>query len=201
VIGQNLHVVGNEPGERADAARNRRLLLDAAEALVAEQGPDCVTMDAVANKAGVGKGTVFRRFGSRAGMMRALLDHTESQLQNDFMFGPPPLGPGADPIDRLIAFGRARLELVEVAGEVLRAADSSTELRYIHPAYLLCHAHVAMLLRQAEIPGNVDLLADALLAPLDAGLFMHQTKARGMTIEQIGEAWEDLVRRVTRCSG
>ncbi|MBJ8343488.1 TetR/AcrR family transcriptional regulator [Antrihabitans sp. YC2-6] len=193
-----LHTLGDEPGERSDAARNRRLLLDAAESLVAESGPDCVTMDAVAAKAGVGKGTVFRRFGSRSGLMRALLDHTERQLQNDFMFGPPPLGPGADPVERIVAFGLARLAQVEVEGEVRRAADASQELRYSHPAHMLSHAHVAMLLRQAHIAGNIDLLADYLLGALDAGLVMHQTKERGVSLGQVSNSWEDLVRRVTR---
>ena len=98
-----LPVVG-EDSERCDAARNRRLLLDAATELVATLGADAVTMEAVATRAGVGKGTVFRRFGNRAGLMRALLDHTEKMLQSSFMFGEPPLGPGADPIDRLVAF-------------------------------------------------------------------------------------------------
>ena len=118
-----LPQIGAAPVERGDAARNRVLLLDAAALLVAERGVDAVTMDAVACRAGVGKGTVFRRFGNRSGLMQALLDHTERELQQAFMFGPPPLGPGAPPIERLIAFGRARIAMVEVQGEVLRAAE------------------------------------------------------------------------------
>ncbi len=196
MLGDGLHLVGEDPAERSDAARNRRLLLEAAETLVAEHGPDSVTMEAVAQKAGVGKGTVFRRFGSRTGLMRALLDHTEKQLQNDFMFGPPPLGPGAKPIDRLIAFGRARLALVLVVGEVLRAAEASPDLRYEHPAHMLCTAHISMLLRQAGVDGDVALLADALFGALDAGLVLHQVQVREMSIERVADGWEDLVRRI-----
>jgi hypothetical protein len=85
------------PPERSDAARNRRALLDAAAELIAESGPATLTMEGVARRAGVGKGTVFRRFGSRAGLMLALLDHSEHQLQAAFIAGPPPLGPRADP--------------------------------------------------------------------------------------------------------
>ncbi|MDJ0110593.1 helix-turn-helix domain-containing protein, partial [Rhodococcus erythropolis] len=85
-----LPQIGAVPVERGDAARNRVLLLDAAALLVAERGVDAVTMDAVACRAGVGKGTVFRRFGNRSGLMQALLDHTERELQQAFMFGPPP---------------------------------------------------------------------------------------------------------------
>ena len=62
------------PQERGDAARNRLLLLDAARTLIAERGADNVSIDDIAAAAGVGKGTVFRRFGSRAGLMMVLLD-------------------------------------------------------------------------------------------------------------------------------
>ncbi|NED22229.1 helix-turn-helix transcriptional regulator, partial [Streptomyces sp. SID9913] len=92
---------------RADAARNRARLLEAAARLVAERGADGLTMEAVAVAANVGKGTVFRRFGDRTGLLSALLDHSERKLQTAFLTGPPPLGPGAPPAERLRAFGAA----------------------------------------------------------------------------------------------
>ena len=81
------------PHERGDAARNRVLLLDAARRLIDERGADAVTMDDIAGAAGVGKGTVFRRFGSRAGLMMVLLDEDERASQQAFMFGPATVGP------------------------------------------------------------------------------------------------------------
>lgn len=182
--------------ERCDAARNRRLLLDAAVGLVDERGADALTMDAVATRAGVGKGTVFRRFGSRAGLMLALLDHTERELQQSFMFGPPPLGPGAPPIDRLIAYGRARLDLVEVQGEVLRAAENSAVSRFAAPAHAVGLTHVTTLLRQAGVEGDIPLLAYALLAQLEATLVLHQIRDVGMSAARLADGWEDLARRI-----
>ena len=108
---QQLPVSGQTVQERGDAARNRGLLLDAARRLIAERGPDAVTMDDIASEAGVGKGTLFRRFGSRAGLMIVLLDEDEQALQRAFLSGPPPLGPSAPPLERLLAYGRARLTL------------------------------------------------------------------------------------------
>lgn len=194
-----LPQIGATPAPRGDAARNRALLLDAAALLVAERGVDAVTMDAVACRAGVGKGTVFRRFGSRSGLMQALLDHTEQELQHGFMFGPPPLGPGAPPVDRLIAFGRARLAVVEVQGEVLRAAENAPEFRFGGPARALSIAHVVSLLRANGVDGDLELLAAALLAPLEASLVLHQMRDLGMTTQRLTSGWEDLARRVTRC--
>src|ERR1700757_4543772 len=100
---------GPPHAERADAARNRRLLLAAAREMLAEQGADKLTMDGLAERAGLGKGTVFRRFGTRAGIFAALLDDDERDFQRQVLSGPPPLGPGAAPVDRLIAYGQARI--------------------------------------------------------------------------------------------
>jgi AcrR family transcriptional regulator len=99
---------GAPHAERADAARNRRHLLATARQMLAEQGLDTLTMDALAERAGLGKGTVFRRFGTRAGIFAALLDDDERAFQQQVLAGPPPLGPGAAALDRLIAYGRAR---------------------------------------------------------------------------------------------
>jgi hypothetical protein len=78
------------PTERADAARNWRVLLATARAMLAEHGPDRLTIDAPAERAGVGKGTVFRRFGTRAGIFHALLDDEEREFQHQVLGGPPP---------------------------------------------------------------------------------------------------------------
>ncbi|SDH74419.1 DNA-binding transcriptional regulator, AcrR family [Rhodococcus triatomae] len=193
-----LPQIGAEQPERGDAARNRRLLLDAAALLVAERGVDAVTMDAVACRAGVGKGTVFRRFGNRAGLMLALLDHSERELQQAFMFGPPPLGPGADPVDRLTAYGHARLALVEVQGDVMRAAENTPESRFSAPARAVSLTHIARLLHEAGVDGDHQLLAMSLTATLDATLVLHETRDLGIPVARIEQAWTELVRLITR---
>jgi AcrR family transcriptional regulator len=111
-----LPITEAAPVERGDAARNRLLLLDAARRLIDERGTDAVTMDDIANEAGVGKGTLFRRFGSRAGLMVILLDEDEMAEQRAFMFGPPPLGPGAPPLQHLCAYGRCVVAGLWIAG-------------------------------------------------------------------------------------
>src|SRR3954466_11857769 len=88
-----LPVSGAERPERADAASNRRKVLAAAEALFARCDPATVSMDQVAAEAGVGKGTLFRRFGDRASLARAIVSEHESRLQEEIIRGEPPLGP------------------------------------------------------------------------------------------------------------
>lgn len=186
---------GAAPPERGDAARNRALLLDAARRLVVERGADVVTMDDVAAAAGVGKGTLFRRFGSRAGLMLVLLDEDEKAQQQAFMFGPPPLGPGAPPLQRLLAYGRERLRFVHCHHGLLAAVARDPQTRFNSPA-TLHHVHVRTLLDAAGTTGDLDAQADALLALLDAGYVEHQLNDRGLTLDAVGAAWESLARKL-----
>jgi AcrR family transcriptional regulator len=192
---RELPVSGQVAQERGDAARNRALLLDAARKLVAERGPDAVTMDDVAAAAGVGKGTLFRRFGSRAGLMMVLLDEDERAMQQAYLFGPPPLGPSAAPMQRLLAFGRERLNFVRTHGALLSDAARDPQTRYSAPA-MVARTHVRVLLAAAGTTGDLDAQADALMALLDADYVEHQLVDRGRTLEQLADAWESLARKL-----
>lgn len=57
---------------RADAARNRELILDTARRLFAERGLS-VTLNDIAHEAGVGVGTVYRRFADKDAVVEALM--------------------------------------------------------------------------------------------------------------------------------
>jgi AcrR family transcriptional regulator len=189
-----LPILGQEPRERSDAARNREALVEAAEQLIARCGVEAVTMDAVAELAGVGKGTVFRRFGSRAGLMGALLDRSESAWQARIMGGPPPLGPGAPPYERLIAFGRSRVEVNLRHAALINAASYPSARSYA--AYSFTATHVRYLLDQLDVAGDIPLLATALLAPLEVPILLQQTETEGMGTERILAAWQDLADRI-----
>lgn len=183
------------PQERGDAARNRALLLDAARRLINERGADEVTMEDIAAAAGVGKGTVFRRFGSRAGLMMVLLDEDERTNQQAFMFGPPPLGPDAQPLERLLAFGRARLKFAHTHHELLVAANRDPQSRY-GAATTVLHTHVRMLLHAAGSTGDLDAQTDALLALLEADYVEHRLTDRDQSLQGLGDAWETLARKL-----
>jgi AcrR family transcriptional regulator len=180
--------------ERADAARNRATILAAAEALVAAKGAANVTMDQIAQAAGVGKGTLFRHFGDRCGLMRALLDERERALQEDFIRGVAPVGPGAPPRERLIAFGERMLEHIEIQGDLLAAAENGAPgERLRHSVYSAYRAHVVALLDQVGYQGEVGYLADVLLAALATELVLFQRRDLAITPEQLKASWAGLV--------
>lgn len=98
--------------KRADARRNRQAILAATEQLPTTHRPQDISMEQVAATAGVGKGTVFHRFGNRTGLMRALMTEHAQGLEEAVTAGPPPLGVGAPDRDRLLAFLDAIIEVV-----------------------------------------------------------------------------------------
>ena len=87
---------------RADAQRNRRLLLDAAIELVLEVGGE-PSRDAIAQRAGVGIATLYRHFGDQEQLLRAVAH---------------------DVLDRAIEHGEVALAEAATGGEALR--------RYLH---------------------------------------------------------------------
>jgi len=154
------------PRERADAARNRAAVLAATARLFAEHGVAAVSMDQVAAVAGVGKGTIFRRFGDKSGLAVALLDARERELQEAILRGPPPLGPGADPPQRLAAFAEAYLDYLLEHLDLVRLSETAAPgARYRIGAYRFWHRHAAILLAGTPDP---DHAAHTLLAPLAA---------------------------------
>jgi AcrR family transcriptional regulator len=159
---------------RQDAARNRRAILLATEQLLSRHRPDEVTIEQVAAAAGVGKGTVFHRFGNRMGLMLALMQERALELGEAVRVGPPPLGPGAPPRERLLAFltavvdvvGRNKGLLAALGREVASMPQPHDGAAREHPIYQVWHGHISGLLAEARPEMDADVVADLLLAGL-----------------------------------
>lgn len=167
-----LTVLG-APAERADAARNRARILTAAESLFASRGVRHVSMDDVALAAGVGKGTLYRRFGDKAGLGAAVLDARERDLQAAMLSGPPPLGPGAPPRTRLHAFVDAYLDyLYRNLDLVVMSETAAPGARYRSGVYAGWRLHLQVLLGDAGSPAP-RIMATFVLAGLAGDLHQH----------------------------
>jgi AcrR family transcriptional regulator len=184
----------------ADAVRNRARLWEAAARLVAEDGVENVAMDAVAQAALVGKGTVFRHFGDRSRLLMALLDHAEQAYQASFLTGPPPLGPGAPAVERLEAFGVATIRYLLDHRQLILAAAPPTERRLSAPPISVRRVHIVGLLREAGAEGDTDVLAESLPAHLDTALLNHLVHKRGIPKERVEAGWRDLLKIVKSSS-
>ncbi|MEU8637359.1 helix-turn-helix domain-containing protein [Amycolatopsis sp. NPDC048633] len=173
--------------ERADAARNRAKILAAADELFTAHGAADVTMEDIARTAGVGRGTLYRRYPDRASIAVALLDEHERQLQESLLRGDPPLGPGAPPAERMAAFYAAMVDLLERHAHLVLGTEVGHS-RFTTGAYGFWRTHVRVLAAGGPDP---DVLADILLAPLAPELYLHQ-RARGVSPERITASLREL---------
>jgi AcrR family transcriptional regulator len=174
--------MATRPAERGDAARNRERILAAARRLFAERDPSTVSIDDIAAAACVGKGTVFRRFGDRAGLADALIDDGMRRFQDAFLDGPPPLGPGAPPGERLEAFvlGLLALQHATLPFALAAAAGNFNPAAAAQPLLL----HAASLI--GEIRNDLDpvVTATVLLAAVSPPA-IARARALGATSEQL----------------
>jgi len=177
--------------ERADAARNRRLILSAAARLIEERGIAAVSMQDVAAEAGVGMGTLYRRFADRAGLAIALLDEETRRFQDALIAGPPPLGPGALAHERLAAFGDGYLDLLARHADILSVAER-TRPRTGGPEAFYA-THLAILLREAAPDLDAEFTARALLAALSPRLHLHLREDLAWPSERLRDGWRRLV--------
>ncbi len=127
--------------------------------------------------------------------MMVLLDEDEKAQQQAFMFGPPPLGPGAPALDRLLAYGRDRLQFVHAHYGLLSDANRDPQMRFNEPM-MLHHRHIRVLLEDAGTTGDLDAQAFALHTLLDADYVHRELTVRGHTLEQLGDAWESVARKL-----
>ena len=191
-------------GERRDAARNRRVILDTARTLFGERGVTCVTMEEVARSSGVGKGTLYRRFPNKGFLCQALLDEPTRNLQQHTL--EVLREPGVSALEKLdaflgslVAFTADNLDLLYGGHEPLCGADRLE--RFSHPAYDWRRSTVLGLLRGAVREGEVDngldieYLAAALLSPLDVDFFYYQHRVQGLSVQRISRGVRSLVPR------
>ena len=116
---------------------------------------------------------MFHRFGTREGLMRALVESRVQALSSAVESGPPPLGPGAPPADRLVAFFAAVIELATKNVKVMAAFEQASTDRLNSPTYLSWHAHVTGLIAAAAPSLDADLIAHLLLGSLHSDLMLH----------------------------
>lgn len=183
---------------RKDAARNRAAVLAAADTLFTEcESPEDVTMADIATAAGVGKGTLFRAFGDRTGLIRALYATRLEPVRSAVEEGPPPLGPDTPPLQRVPALLDALLSFkLDNRHLALALEATGSDSPYQAEHYERWHS----LLRSAleQIPGltNSDFTAHALLATVRADLVEHLAGRKGMPREDMRKQLASFIAEV-----
>jgi AcrR family transcriptional regulator len=190
--------------ERRDAAEHRQQVLAAATRLFAERGVEAVTMDEVAQAAGVGKGTLYRRYADKGQLVLALMDACVSHLQAEVareLAAPElqdrPLRQLETVLGCFVGWVEEHVAWLGVLSD--QAAGPRRGAVHCSQLYRWMHGVVQELLQDAVRSGDAALddcvyTADALLALLDIDLYLFQRRERGYTPEQIRAGMLRLVR-------
>jgi AcrR family transcriptional regulator len=211
VISENLLLDTIEDGqrpERRDAAANRRLILATAAALFAEHGVANINMADIAQAAGVGKGTLYRRFASKAEICLGLMNEQLTAFQNEMLAEFRDMTAQGTSfmmqleffLDALVHFTERHSPLlseVQRAGLIQGAPHASSHAQLPHFwQYMTVNGLLQTAVTAGELPPTLDIayLGDALLAPLQADIFQFQRQIRGFSVERISAGLRVLVR-------
>lgn len=197
-----------EQHERADAAANRQQILTAARHLFEQRGVEQVTMDEVALAAGVGKGTLYRRYADKAALVVALMDACFVDFERETLAQLEASSEATSGIDQLHAFLDRLIDWTEEHTPWLGViADQSNGFRRgsgrCGPIYRWLHGVVDYLLRRAAAAGETCIddtpyVADVILSAVDVDLYVFQRRERNYSPEQIRAGLHQVVESLRR---
>jgi AcrR family transcriptional regulator len=189
--------------ERRDAAEHRQLILDVAQHLFGEHGVDAVSMHQIALAAGIGQGTLYRRYRHKGELCMDLMRERYERFVEDIAAMLDASG-AASTLERLDSVLLKMVALLEEQGTMLEpvaetmmrdarceASDSSRRFSFHQsPWYLWLHELLAGLLTQAVERGelaslDVPYTTDAILALLNPPFYLFQRQERGFSQERI----------------
>lgn len=193
---------GDRP-ERADAAANRQLILRTAERLFAERGVENVCMAEIAEAAGVGKGTLYRRYTNKAELCLALMDAQMLEFQNRMLAEFRRLAAqDVAYLEQLAFFFDELVEFTEMhhplLAEVERAGLFGEGVPPGMPHFwqsMTIQALLRQASRQGEVSEDLDLayIGEALLATLQVDVFRFQRTVRGFSLSRIQDGLRELI--------
>jgi AcrR family transcriptional regulator len=176
---------------RSDALKNRALLLDTARRLFAEQGVEAVPMSAIAEAAGVGKGTLYRHFPNKTSLCEALLDDQQRDLQDRTLHR---LRTHTDARENLDWFMREVLLFIVNNQPFLEVGVSQTVMDSLElPAHRWWRQTIRGLLGQMQLDGDLEFLSDTLYLLLDVRSICYLRHSRGYDVGTISDNLTRLV--------
>jgi AcrR family transcriptional regulator len=194
---------GNARHERRDAAEHRRRILEIARHLFAEKGVEAVSMHQIALAAGIGQGTLYRRYANKGELcMDLLIEHYERFGEEiATLLATTAASLALERLESVLARMVLLLEEQSSTGGLVAVtqrpegvcdeADLSRHIGYQQtPWYRWLHELLAGLLNDAVERGELAALdipytADAILAALHPVVYRFQRQERGFSSERI----------------
>jgi AcrR family transcriptional regulator len=188
--------------ERQDALENRRQILEAAKRLFAEQGIDNTSMHEIARAAGVGQGTLYRRFAHKGELCHALLEKDLEEFTERIDAALEGANAPASALSRLNVLITEKIWLTDQHVPLLAAIDEAASgtrrfMFFRSSFHIWLHAKLALLMREAiakdEVAEmDVEFTADAILAVTSPMVISHQRQCLGFSLDRITKATLEL---------
>jgi AcrR family transcriptional regulator len=185
--------VKNQRKPRSDAVRNRELLLAAAKAVFSAGGPDA-SLEAVARRADVGIGTLYRHFPTREALYEAVYRHEVEQLSELA----EELKSEASPVEALRRWLRSNVEFVAtkkgMSAALALAAQTNSELMAF--SYDRLTKAVGALLDRAVAAGDIrgDVGPEDLLRALIGMCYLHDQPGWQTSVVRLLDVFVDGLR-------
>lgn len=189
--------------ERRDAAEHRQRILEVARHLFAEQGVEAVSMHQIALAAGIGQGTLYRRYANKGELCLDLFREPYERFGETITtrLSPASTAPALERLESVLAAMVQFLEEQDTMGGLIAGAEQreepcneSASSRHTGfqttPWYRWLHELLAGLLTEAvkrsELAAlDVPYTADAMLAALHPAVYRFQRQERGFSSERI----------------
>lgn len=187
--------------ERRDAAESRRRVLGVARELFSERGVDAVSMHEVGRVAGVGQGTLYRRYEHKGALCLALLfegvEGLHERARGREEAGGSALEQLTGLLEDLALFNEENAPLLGAVRDS-SGGERRSEM-YRNPFFGWLRATVVALLGRAVEEGearetlDVEGTAGAVLAPLNVDLYLYQRRELGMERDRVLAAVRSLL--------
>lgn len=185
---------------RADAIRNRERVLEAAKAVFSAGGPEA-SLEAVARKAGVGIGTLYRHFPTREALFEAVYRREVQQLTELA----EQLKSEADPVEALRRWLRSNVEFVAtkkgMSAALALAVQSSSELTAF--SFERLTKAVGALLDRAVAAGEIrsDISPEDILRALVGMCYLHDQPGWQNSVVRLLDVFVDGLRVKDKAGG
>lgn len=195
----------HERSERRDASEHRRRILEVAQRLFAEHGIDVVSMHQIAKTAGVGQGTLYRRYTNKTELCMDLLSERHERFVQEIatLFATHTTSPALEKLDGILTYLIALLEeqsallgpaaaMPDMHGPLCK--DAASKFHHFSfqdtPLYHWLYSLVAGLLTEAVqrkelVPLDIPYTTDAILATFHPMFYRFQRLERGFSAERI----------------
>jgi AcrR family transcriptional regulator len=183
-----------ERKERRDAAENRRIILQKAQSLFAEHGANNVSMHQIAMSAGIGQGTLYRRYAHKGDLCLDIIQESFRRIQEELeiclqQYGESPVN---ERIEKVLSLWLDFIEeKVMLMGQMqVPICEDGRSFFYLSPIYQTLHKTMQHLYEEVARSKSLSTLdpvftADAILASTNPGLYHFLRHERGYSTEKI----------------